>query len=178
MSGPRFVPLTCPRCSGDLTGRAIDLVAYCRSCRTALRVDGERVAEIPAVAALGEPPGAGPEIRLPFWAAGTLATPAFQTTRPVTLTRIASRLLPQWPAQRGLEPPWPVGVRLPPESLARLATLARVQPPSTAPVLLGVPARLADRRIKLLAYEADLYPDDVPESAHFEHFAAKATAAR
>jgi hypothetical protein len=175
----RFVPLACPHCSGDLIGRAVDLVAFCEPCQLALRVDGDAVEVLRAVHVTDPPPGGAPEIMLPFWVAGTCAMPAFHSSRPMTLARIGARLLPRWHAQRGYGAPPPVGARIEPDRIARVAKLARVAPPAAGSelALLAVPARRDGNRIAIPRLEGPLYPEDVLETESLVAAVARAVAA-
>jgi hypothetical protein len=166
VSGTRFVPLACDTCSGDLVGRAVDLVAFCVPCGRAYRVDGEAPLRIRVLSVDAEPPGAGPIIRLPLWLSGGVGMPAFATSRPLTLARIVSRLLTSWPGSPGPGSPPPLGTRLAPESLGDLAELARIEARRVAGApltLAALPVRWSERRVLVPGLEGPLYPEDVLE---------------
>jgi hypothetical protein len=164
-TAPRFVPLACPTCADDLVGRGADVVAFCPRCERGYRVDRERVEPLRVLGVTARPAAAGTTLTLPFWAAGRVAAPAFHTARPLTLARVATGQLDAWPAAAGFEPPYPLGARLAPETLERIAPLARLPAPDTRrAVLLAVPAVVQERRILLPGCDWALYPDDVLES--------------
>lgn len=165
MSEPRFLPLACPECSGDLIGRAEDRAAFCRPCGLAFRCDRGRIEALPAARVTALPEGSGPLIHLPFWLDGASVMPAFHSSRPLTLARIAARLLGSWPAERSLADPPPLGARLDPARLGEVARLAKIDLPSPrAPLaLLAVPARGEASRFRLPAFDGFLYDEDVTE---------------
>ncbi|MBP7149028.1 MAG: hypothetical protein KBD01_15980 [Acidobacteria bacterium] len=175
MRGVAFVPLACPACGDDLAGRAADRVAFCRACRTAFRCDGGRLAALPASTVVLPPPGSGPGLALPFWARDHVAVPAFLTARPLTLTRVATRLLPGWPLEPGLAGPLPLGARVRPEAISRIAALARPGDPGAGALrLLAVPARQDGHRFRLAGFEGELFRDDIRESEDLVRLATPA----
>jgi len=162
---PRFLPLVCPECSADLVGRAEDRAAYCRPCGLAFRCDQGRIEAIPVARVTALPGGDGPLIYLPFWLDGPSVMPAFHSSRPLTLARIAARLLGAWRAEKTLSEPPPLGARLDPARLGEVARLAKIDLPSPrAPLaLLAVPARNEASRFRLPAFDGFLYDEDVTE---------------
>ncbi len=166
MSSVLFLPLACPSCSGDLVGRATDLVAFCRPCRSAWRCDAATLDELRVAEVMEKPPGDGALIYLPFWIKGAAAIPAFYTARPLTLARIAAKLLDEWPARRAVPDPPPFGARIPPDSIGQTCRLARIAAPSTlSPLaLLALPARIHGERFLLPRYTGELYLGDVLEA--------------
>ncbi len=162
MSAPRFVPLTCPSCSGNLLGRAQDRVAFCPPCARGYRVDGDHVVALPVLVA-GNVPGA--DLALPFWRRGGLAWPAFTSARPLLLARLVTLRLEEWSVEPIVGPPWPLGARLAPETFEQALAFAGLDaPPAATPLeLVGVPVRHVDRRWHLPGECAVLYPDDVLE---------------
>lgn len=166
MSEPRFVPLTCPRCGHDLTGRATDVLAFCAPCRVAVSISRRGLVEVDVVSVSRLPEGEGAPLALPFWLAGSTAVPAFQSARPLTLARIASRLVPRWPIEASLRLPLPLGARLGPEVISRVALLARVPPPppDTVVQVLSVPLRFHGNRARIPLFEGTLFPEDVTEA--------------
>ncbi len=166
MSEPRFLPLVCPNCASDLSGRAVDRVAFCSECRSAWRCDGHELTPLPVARVRVLPPGEGSLIHLPFWLKGACVLPAFLTERPLTLARIAHQHLELWPAERALADPLPLGARISPASLAEAARLAVIDPPSSSSplALLALPARIAGERFLLPRFDGELYLGDVLEA--------------
>ena len=111
------------------------------------------------------PGGGGALLALPFWVLGPIAFPAFLGARPLTLARIATRALSTWRTADGVEPPFPLGARVTPDSAPQVCRLARLPAPAAgAPLaLLAVPARLEGGRYLLPGDAGTLYPDDVHE---------------
>lgn len=167
MSEPRFIPLTCPRCQDDLVGRAADRLAFCPRCAIAVRIARDGLVEIDVRSVSAIPDGDGLPVRLPFWCAGSTAVPAFQSARPLTLTRIASRLVARWPTEPTLLMPLPLGARHEAHTMTRIAALARVPPPPPgAPLfVLSVPLRFHGNRARLPRFEGTLFPEDIGEVA-------------
>lgn len=160
--GPRFVPLACPVCNGDLAGSARDVVCFCKECGRAFLFTAGIATPITARRVADLPPGdAGEATALPFWRKGPVAVPAFLTARPMTLARAASRLLGAWTIVAGAEPPYPIGGRLGPETLAPLAKMAGLPAPQGTLELLAVPARRAGARWRLPRLDLELVDDDV-----------------
>jgi hypothetical protein len=161
---PRFLPLVCPDCSDDLAGRAEDVVAFCSSCDTAWRCDGDALERWPAGRVTEVPAGEGAVITLPFWVLGPVALPAFFGSRPLTAGRIVARGLADLRATRGAGRLLPVGARVPPESVAKVAPLLGCSsPPASNPVLLALPVRVGHKRLALPGGARGLFPDDVHE---------------
>ncbi len=162
MTAPRFVPLTCPTCSGNLLGRAQDRVAFCTSCARGYRVDGDAITTVPVLVA-GDAREA--DLALPFWRRGSLAWPAFTSARPLLLARTVSLHLAEWPIAPIGGAPWPLGARLAPETFEQALVFAGLDAPSAgAPLeLVAVAVRHVDRRWHLPGECAVLYPDDVLE---------------
>ncbi len=165
MSVPQFLPLACPRCSDNLAGRAVDRLAFCRSCRRAYRIGDGVLSDLPSRHVTDVPPGPGARLALPFWLSGTLAMPAFLGARPLSVARIATRALVRWSPVEGLGIETPLGARVPPAALTPVCRLARLPlPAGDAPVeVLSVPVRADGGRFLLPAGAGTLYPDDVQE---------------
>ncbi|GAB4372883.1 MAG: hypothetical protein Kow0062_09550 [Acidobacteriota bacterium] len=165
MSGPRFVPLTCPTCGGNLLGRAPDVVACCPPCGSAWRVDGPAPVPLRVLAVAGDLHDFGGQpLALPFWATSRAAVPAFESARPLSLARAATGCLARWSARPGLGTPPPLGVRLAPATAARLARLADLPwDDDGEPALLSVPARLAGARLHVAGLDLPCFAEDVSE---------------
>ncbi len=167
MNGPRFVPLTCPNCGGNLFGRAADVVACCLPCRSAWLVDGaeprtQRVLTVD----LQPADTAGAPLALPFWASPAVAIPAFESARPLSLARAVSRVLGSWPARPGLPDPPPLGTRIAPAAAGRIARLAGLPDANGPWTLLVVPARLAGTRLRIAGLDGlPCYAEDVSEAS-------------
>ncbi len=162
-AAPRFVPLLCPDCGGDVAGRARDVVGFCGQCRGAFIVDADGLHRIEAARATVLPEGNGPLLHAPFWVRGVLVAPAFLTSRPLLLTRTASRLAGDWGLQHGVEPPFPLGARIGPGALDDLARLAGIGIASGRPALVSVPLRRTGHRWRMAGLSLELVPDDVAE---------------
>ncbi len=171
----RFLPLACPRCSQDLTGRSADRVAFCTPCSRAYRCDGEELVEFPVAHVTARPTGGGLLLHLPFWLRGGAVMPAFLGARPLTLARVAAARLDAWPAARGLGDALPLGARLAPEALAETARLAKIASPSTRTplALLSVPALADGERFRLPGWDGELFLGDVEEAAELRRLAAE-----
>ncbi|MDQ7007923.1 MAG: hypothetical protein Q9Q40_11890 [Acidobacteriota bacterium] len=172
MKAARFVPLLCPRCSGDLSGRAIDRVAFCRPCRAAYLCSGQGLVAIETARVIGPPSGEGALIHLPFWVEAPAVMPAFYSGRPLTLSRVAAQRLDTWEVEQDLPNPPPFGARLDPTRIAEVARLAGTPPPNGVPLtLLAVPARIDGAQLRIPGYEGKLYGEDVVESRTLIHLA-------
>ena len=166
MSGPRFVPLTCPHCGDNLFGRAADPVACCPPCGTAWLVTGPEPVPLRTLAVTLEPgERGGRRLSLPFWVSPGAAVPAFESARPLTLARAASRHADGWPARPGIPDPPPLGARLDPEAARRVAGLAGLEPRGAGWALLAVPARLDGTRLHVAGLDLPCHAEDVSEAA-------------
>ena len=166
MTGPRFVPLTCPTCGGNLSGRAADVVACCLPCRSAWLVDGpEPRAQRVLAIDLQPDDSAGTPLVLPFWASPSVAIPAFESARPLSLARAVTRVLGDWPARTGLPDLPPLGARIAPSAAGRVARLAGLADENGPWTLLAVPARLAGTRLRIAGLDAlPCYAEDLSEA--------------
>ncbi|HHN74630.1 MAG TPA: hypothetical protein ENK10_05310 [Acidobacteria bacterium] len=172
MKAARFVPLLCPRCSGDLSGRAVDRLAFCRPCRAAFLCTEQGLTPIESARVLATPPGTGALIHLPFWVSAPAVMPAFYSGRPLTLSRIAAERLDLWRAERAVPDPPPFGARLDPARIAEVARLAGTPAPDGVPLaLLAVPARIDGAQLRIPDYDGKLYGEDVVESRALIHLA-------
>lgn len=175
MPSAKFVPLTCRNCHGDLTGRALDRLAFCRPCGTAWRCDIDPPQQI-AVETVVLPADVEPLLWLPAWRMGSAFWPAFFSDRLLTLARIGARQLTKWQLRdrSALSDPPPLGARLCADKLEQAIAMTGV-PLDTAdalatPSLLCVPLFNAhaddDERPKELRwYDCSfrLFPEDVSE---------------
>lgn len=161
----RFVPLLCPDCGDDLCGRAEDLLAFCAACGTAWRCDGDALERWPAGRITQPPEGRGRWIALPVWVHGGLVVPAFLGPRPLSVARVLAREIVDLPAERGVDPPLPLGARVPPEAIGPAAPLLGEAPPAGGrrPFLLSLPVRVTDRHLLLPGTRQVLFPEDVLE---------------
>lgn len=165
MSAPRFLPLQCLSCSGDLTGRAIDRLAFCLSCQKTFLCDDPGLSEIHSIHTTLLLREKGNLLPVPFWLRGGIAVPAFLTPRTLTLARVVTKLYLDWPGAEGPGEHPPLGARLPPAALETIARLARLAPgnPGGGLVLLAVPLLIEGKRYRLPGWDGELFADDIPE---------------
>lgn len=161
MSGARFIPLVCGSCSNDLQGRAIDCVAFCVRCASGWWIDGERLRPI-ATRHVTRVEQGGEWIALPFWVSPSSAAPAFLCTRPLGLTRMATKQLARWDHAVGIGAELPSGAQLPPRTAQRLVQLAGIEGADELPAaLLAVPARIEGAKLWLPQLEHPLYREEL-----------------
>lgn len=164
MTVPRFVPLACPHCGGDLTGGAEDVVAFCRRCRAAWKTTGLPLTPV-AVEHRDAPESVAPVRMLPFWRVGGLLLPAFPTRRPLSLARLATAAGTR-PTEAGPPDPPPVGVRFDADQAARLLPLLDAPRPASVPERLVALPLLRDagsRRFRLEAARGWIFDEDLDD---------------
>lgn len=164
--GPRFLPLACLCCSGDLAGRAVDRVAFCPACGKAFLCEDRGLTELHALHVAVAAGAQTAVLPVPFWVHGGRAVPAFLSARTLTLARVATRLLRGWPGAEGPGAPPPLGGRLPPEALPEIQRLAGLPAARTSGrlTLLAVPLLCEGPRFRLPGWDGELFADDVPEA--------------